>query len=805
MFAVGMLGSYLTQGVYAVAGPFQPFGGAVDIIVVQQEDGTFKSSPWYVKFGDFQGVLKRREKIVDIAVNDVPADFHMFLDDKGEAYFEKEVESDEATVSALPSVSSLSWDNTAGDGETKGLDSSKTTTVEVRSHVHEASCARSRLEASENGSSQISELVDDRISLYMKSVTEEERLEMQESSSRVHGDGLNPGVRDDRILSDSNTLAALELPEAFNTDSGMEAAHTDDGSINMDLAYTGNSHNVTVEERIDLRNAQNTALKLIATVRSNDGDNSSTLVKEERISTSSSTVTVEEGLDLQDVAYIGAEVEVPGKCNDESKSDLREDRILVGLETAEGTSETPSADSGLEAADTCNEGPNDAGSGDDIILSGFKPVTVKEKREMHTYSSIDNPNDSLADEIRTEQVDNDSAVWVSDAMVNQDTSDVVIAISESSTFLLDEKAGDMGSGNECLEKEVKYKMEEGIAIAATQAAVTAVSSPSRWSLWPFLFKRSRVGKDSLSASTVSNQALLAAANVAIESPFTEELLQKNGYYKWPQKAKVRTYVPPSAQLASLKLKDGPNKVTFTFSRVLGKTEVDARIYLWKWNTRIVISDVDGTITKSDVLGQVMPLVGRDWSQYGVTRLFSAIKDNGFEVLFLSARAISQAYLTRRFLLNLKQDGEALPEGPVFISPDGLIPSLYREVIRRAPHEFKIACLEGIRELFPKDVNPFYAGFGNRETDEISYLKVGIPKGKIFIINPKGEVVVNHRVDCKSYTSLHGLVDDMFPPISSHEQEDFNSWNYWKMPLPDIDDELSVKGSKSTKKGSSSKK
>jgi phosphatidate phosphatase LPIN len=26
-------------------------------------------------------------------------------------------------------------------------------------------------------------------------------------------------------------------------------------------------------------------------------------------------------------------------------------------------------------------------------------------------------------------------------------------------------------------------------------------------------------------------------------------------------------------------------------------QVDAQIYLWKWNTRIVITDVDGTITK----------------------------------------------------------------------------------------------------------------------------------------------------------------------------------------------------------------
>ncbi|MCH1922466.1 hypothetical protein L9G15_23955, partial [Shewanella sp. A3A] len=88
-------------------------------------------------------------------------------------------------------------------------------------------------------------------------------------------------------------------------------------------------------------------------------------------------------------------------------------------------------------------------------------------------------------------------------------------------------------------------------------------------------------------------------------------------------------------------------VTFTFSTgMLGKQQVDAHIYLWKWNARIVISDVDGTITKSDVLGQFMPLVGVDWSQNGVAHLFSAIKENGYQLLFLSARAISQAHLTR---------------------------------------------------------------------------------------------------------------------------------------------------------------
>ncbi|KAI3843241.1 hypothetical protein MKX03_030738 [Papaver bracteatum] len=318
------------------------------------------------------------------------------------------------------------------------------------------------------------------------------------------------------------------------------------------------------------------------------------------------------------------------------------------------------------------------------------------------------------------------------------------------------------------------------------ASTTVATSGGSWGIWPFTYKKS--------ASTNSVQSVLDGTKESQADHVAESINNIAGDKK-PEEAKIskkrtkaKSIVPTSEQLKTLKLKEGQNEVTFTFSTaMLGKQRVEARIYLWKWNTRIVISDVDGTITKSDVLGQFMPLVGRDWSQTGVAHLFSAIKENGYQLLFLSARAISQAYITRRFLLNLKQDGKALPDGPVVISPDGLFPSLYREVIRRAPHEFKIACLSDIKALFPPDCNPFYAGFGNRDTDEFSYLKVGIPKGKIFIINPKGQVAVNRRVDTKSYTSLHELVNGMFPPMcSSAEPEEYNTWNFWKVPLPDID-------------------
>lgn len=94
MNVVGIVGSLISQGVYSVATPFHPFGGAVDVIVVQQQDGTFRTTPWYVRFGKFQGVLKGAEKMVRISVNGVEAKFHMYLDNSGEAYFIREVSSE---------------------------------------------------------------------------------------------------------------------------------------------------------------------------------------------------------------------------------------------------------------------------------------------------------------------------------------------------------------------------------------------------------------------------------------------------------------------------------------------------------------------------------------------------------------------------------------------------------------------------------------------------------------------------------------------------------------------------------------
>lgn len=125
--------------------------------------------------------------------------------------------------------------------------------------------------------------------------------------------------------------------------------------------------------------------------------------------------------------------------------------------------------------------------------------------------------------------------------------------------------------------------------------------------------------------------------------------------------------------------------------------------------------------------------------------------------------------TRGYLQSLQQDANfKLPDGPCIMSPDRLMHSFKREVIDRKPQLFKIAALLNIKNLFKDNQSPFYAGFGNRDTDAISYRAVGIDFRRIFIINPRSEVVIMKTMYKKSYPLMNSLVDQMFPPVPSKQ-------------------------------------
>ena len=168
--------------------------------------------------------------------------------------------------------------------------------------------------------------------------------------------------------------------------------------------------------------------------------------------------------------------------------------------------------------------------------------------------------------------------------------------------------------------------------------------------------------------------------------------------KLPKAPKYMKSLKPSAEaLDSLNLKDGTNTIVFCCA---GGFEVTARIYLWQVSTKIVISDIDGTITKSDKLGHMYTFIGKDWSHAGVASLYKAVADNGYNMLYLSSRAIGMATQTRNYIDSLAQEGGVtLPQGPVIMSPDRLFQSLHREiVIHRYNHPFSTQVL-GLLKMF----------------------------------------------------------------------------------------------------------
>ncbi|XP_028258215.1 phosphatidate phosphatase LPIN1 isoform X2 [Parambassis ranga] len=244
------------------------------------------------------------------------------------------------------------------------------------------------------------------------------------------------------------------------------------------------------------------------------------------------------------------------------------------------------------------------------------------------------------------------------------------------------------------------------------------------------------------------------------------------------------------QLASLQLKDGPNDVVFSVTtQYQGTCRCHGTIYLWSWDDKIVISDIDGTITRSDTLGHILPTLGKDWTHQGIARLYHRVSLNGYKFMYCSARAIGMADMTRGYLHWVNERGTMLPMGPVLLSPSSLFSALHREVIEKKPEKFKIECLSDIKHLFYPNTEPFYAAFGNRATDVYSYKEVGVPLNRIFTVNPKGELTQEHaKTNISSFGRLCEMVDHVFPVVVQNEEADsdrFDQCIYWNKQLPEV--------------------
>ncbi|XP_034145206.1 phosphatidate phosphatase LPIN2 isoform X2 [Esox lucius] len=248
----------------------------------------------------------------------------------------------------------------------------------------------------------------------------------------------------------------------------------------------------------------------------------------------------------------------------------------------------------------------------------------------------------------------------------------------------------------------------------------------------------------------------------------------------------------SDQIVSLKLREGPNDVTFSITtQYQGTCRCEGTIYLWNWDDKVIISDIDGTITKSDVFGQILPQLGKDWTHQGIAKLYHSVHENGYKFLYCSARAIGMADMTRGYLHWVNDRGTILPRGPLMLSPSSLFSAFHREVIEKKPEKFKIECLTDIKNLFYPNTHPFYAAFGNRANDVFAYKQVGVPVCRIFTVNPKGELILEQSKGNKtSYGRLSELVDHVFP-LRSKEQSatftfpEFSTFCFWRQPIAEV--------------------
>lgn len=229
------------------------------------------------------------------------------------------------------------------------------------------------------------------------------------------------------------------------------------------------------------------------------------------------------------------------------------------------------------------------------------------------------------------------------------------------------------------------------------------------------------------------------------------------------------------------LTHGRNLIRYTLFSPTGTivATAEAHLYLWSSSDSIIVSDIDGTITKSDVRGVIDTVIQDKFEHVhdDICKLFQSILDVenvvgeqdcdgdeedyfvmdgstskqqssshpksmdrtnrvGSEVrfLYLSARPISLISQTRKFLQTVSQQCPArkihnLPPGPILCHRSALSSVLYSELVAKNIHEFKADVLA--RQV----VLPFVAARGEVDFKPTPYLRKSSDSGVLCADEP----------------------------------------------------------------------
>jgi len=200
--------------------------------------------------------------------------------------------------------------------------------------------------------------------------------------------------------------------------------------------------------------------------------------------------------------------------------------------------------------------------------------------------------------------------------------------------------------------------------------------------------------------------------------------------------------------------------------------IEAYLWLWDVSDSLIVSDIDGTVTRSDAGGLINGVLGaklgwkKGHAHEGVCTLYNALLDKlCCRILYLTARPMNLINETRSYIYELEQPlysssmtNSRLPSGPIITDVTSISGSLRREVVDKSSHEFKIAVLLQLRDCFKhagRDIRRypvFLAAFGNKDTDVMAYKTAGVPPITVMVIDTKSNLQVadEYRQRMNSY-------------------------------------------------------
>uniref|UniRef100_A0A8C1G538 phosphatidate phosphatase n=1 Tax=Cyprinus carpio TaxID=7962 RepID=A0A8C1G538_CYPCA len=814
--------------------------GCIDVIVVRQPDGTLQCSPFHVRFGKM-GVLRSREKVVDIEINGEPVSLHMKLGENGEAFFVKETESDEEMVPSHLATSPIISEGSAlmqaqvGKGTSRLSDSGNETSIQTLGSMQapcDSSIMKKRrkrrrksqvdsMKREDNGDFSEDEDMfpidmssdDDTETTGSRAMSHELFAEQVKGTSStytqyernwtaVQSKGLEKicslpiHTNSELSISCPQQTAMFQstpspngsLPSTPKSDSELLASQRSEGKPdNPEMLWTWGelphaakpmSEPMVVTPR-SIPPSESTHFRAISgdgMVESHGSDvyvadlrveevRSAAAVDVEAISAAAHLITDPEEGRHSPGAHAISKTDSPSKRKDKRSRHLGSDGVylddITELEPEVAALYFPKSD-----------GATSVRGGADSRSASQSPQSVGSSG---MDSGVDSFSDQLGDlhhiaislcggltenrEITREEFEERAISYQEFADNPSIIDDPNLVVKIGSKYYNWTTAAPIVLAMQVFQKPLPV---------ATVENIMKEKMPKKGGRWWFSWRGRNNSSKSESASDQieggeDSTRTASVSRLKDESSSSEDDsggTKQNPVSNQPEVLHCtgghcyrKTLRLSSEQLASLHLKDGPNDVVFSVTtQYQGTCRCEGTIYLWNWDDKIVISDIDGTITRSDTLGHILPTLGKDWTHQGIARLYHKVSQNGYKFMYCSARAIGMADMTRGYLHWVNERGTMLPMGPVLLSPSSLFSALHR-------------------------LNA----------------NVGVPLNRIFTVNPKGELIQEHaKTNISSYGRLCEVVDHVFPLLIRGNTTDFpcsdtfSQFTFWREQLPEVD-------------------